>query len=293
MILLPMLAMLWTHSTPLRGAKSIQMSATPFSEILDVSEPDLQAALRLDVERRLTELTLLGWLGRAYLAAPFLFEKAFPSVFRLEPYENSTSTVGKQGVELTLRESSVVQRGIPFCLQLATTGDSESSITDAALLGIGCDLRAAAAAAAATTTPSASADRIPSADALCARIQGDRSTKRLVVRAITAAIFGKLSAARDAIDSQTKLVVCGPSMSFTPRNDLFAREGSTEKWLQLHSGYYFSQSEVVETRFAEGAAPECVFSFYYDPTEPFNSDNPTRNINPEVIYCAFTQTVEL
>ena len=29
------------------------------------------------------------------------------------------------------------------------------------------------------------------------------------------------------------------------------------------------------------------FTFYYDAEEPINSNDPGRNVNPEVIYCAF------
>ena len=253
----------------------------PFDGLIAATpEATLQDALRRDIGRRYSELTLLGWLGRLYLLAPFVFESLAPSVFRLETYENSAMEMtDEREVLLTLRESSVVARGIPFCLQLTMSSlEENSSIEAAALLGIGCDLSPAGSNAKPASASFAAT--------LCESINR-REAKQLVVRAIVAAIFGKLSAASAAISSETDVVACDAPTTFVPRQDLFAREGSSEKWLQLVSGYYFAASTVQETRFAAGAAPACTFAFYYDAAEPFNSDDPTRNVNPEVIFCSF------
>ena len=67
-----------------------------------------------------------------------------------------------------------------------------------------------------------------------------------------------------------------------------AREGSAEKWLQEVSGYYFAASRLQDVSFPfareDGGSR---FTFYFDPDEPLNSEDPYRNVNPEVIYCSF------
>jgi len=64
-------------------------------------------------------------------------------------------------------------------------------------------------------------------------------------------------------------------------------EGSTEKWLQQVSGYYFAESQLQALRFASKSDAQASFLFYYDATEPFNAQDPTRNVNPEVVCCLF------
>ena len=79
-------------------------------------------------------------------------------------------------------------------------------------------------------------------------------------------------------------------------------EGTSMKWLQLISGYYFASSCLRDVRFssvrvsdADGGdggatwrpAEGVTFTFYLDPTEPLNSDDPTKIYNPEVINCIF------
>jgi hypothetical protein len=246
--------------------------------------------LRADIARRYGELFALGWLGRAYLFAPPVFEAAFPAVFRLESYEDGTAVqVDEDGaIDVTLRESSVVQRGIPFRLRLETADDGGSvrSIQSASLRGIGCDVVRAARGASGQTLSSSEATTVPTtADSLCDQINGDRRTKRLVVRAIASTIFRRLSPVAVATRRGECLEACGAPMSFVPRHDLWAVEGSAAKWLQQVSAYYFAEATLEDVRYASAAGT--TFTFYFDATEPTNSDDPRRNVNPEVVHCAF------
>ena len=70
-----------------------------------------------------------------------------------------------------------------------------------------------------------------------------------------------------------------------PREELWALEGTSEKWCQQVSGYYFAAATLQDVRFAESGGAR--FTFYYDAEEPLNSDDPRRNVNPEVIFCTF------
>ena len=70
-----------------------------------------------------------------------------------------------------------------------------------------------------------------------------------------------------------------------PRRELWAREGTSEKWCQQVSAYYFAEATLLDVRY-EGLE-RARFSFCFDATEPVNSDDPYRNVNPEVIFCAF------
>jgi len=154
-----------------------------------------------------------------------------------------------------------------------------------ALAGIGCDLASATESVSDSAVERAATMR--AATTLCNHINTERSLKRRVIRAVSQTIFERLTPVAAATRRGESLVACGPPLAFSPRRNLWAREGSTEKWLQQVSGYYFAQAFVQDVSFA--SEPASRFSFYWDPTEPMNSDNPTRNVNPEVIYCAFDQ----
>ena len=235
--------------------------------------------LRADIARRSNELFALGWLGRAYLAAPAIIQFALPSVFQLEPYENEdASSSDINVVDVTLRESSVVGRGIPFRLRLELDGE-ESSIRSAELRGIGPDVVAAA-------NPPSTDTAAVSAATLSNLINTDPRAKRLVVRSIASTIFSRLGPAAKATRRGDALAACGPPVAFSPRRDLWAQEGRAEKWLQLVSGYYFAEATLQTVRYAD-SEDGTAFMFYYDETEPLNSDDPTANVNPEVIYCSF------
>ena len=258
-----------------RSATHHHTMLMPFADE-DVDVP--QAYLRADIARRYGELFALGWLGRAFLFAPPIFEKLLPAVYNFEAFDIGARAV-PDGVEVTLRESSIVQRGIPFKLRLQVKDDAVQSAT---LLGIGCDVLTAAADG---------DDGLEDSDALCDLVNGDRQSKRRVVEAIASTIFERLAPVRDATEAGAQLEACAPALAFTPRRDLWAREGSTEKWLQGVSGYYFAEATLQEVRYttpatADGERP-ARFTFYYDATEPINSDDPRRNVNPEVVYCAF------
>ena len=56
----------------------------PFADE-DVDVP--QAYLRADIARRYGELFALGWLGRAFLFAPPIFEKLLPAVYNFEAFD--------------------------------------------------------------------------------------------------------------------------------------------------------------------------------------------------------------
>lgn len=241
-----------------------------------------QSYLRADIARRYSELFALGWLGRVYLVVPLLFERLFPAVFDFTPYDDSRVDERGAGIVVTLKESSVVARGIPFHFKLAE--DAEP-----ALAGIGCDLASATESVSDSAVERAATMR--AATTLCNHINTERSMKRRVVHAVSRTIFERLTPVAAATRRGESLVARGPPLAFSPRRDLWAREGSTEKWLQQVSGYYFAQSFVQDVSFA--SEPASRFSFYWDPTEPMNSDDPTRNVNPEVIYCAFDQMTTL
>lgn len=109
---------------------------TPLLSDLDLPAAELQALLRADIQRRLDELFALSWLGRAYAAAPWLVGRVAPSAFALEQYEGEDLLCceyrgegGRGGAELTLRESSVVARGVPFRLRVDGSNTAGEGVT--------------------------------------------------------------------------------------------------------------------------------------------------------------------
>ena len=262
-----------------------------------IDQAQSQQMLRADIGRRVSELIALGWLGRAYLALPILFRVLLPQLFLLETYDDTaigfrsrptTSDSGAASViyELTLMESSIVSRGIPFRLALEAEEANPRKITAARLVSLGCDLDAAPTTSAPSTPTSES--QTPLAQALCEAINNEAATKRMVVTAVVDAIFRELSEVSEAVNGATvALEACGAQRRFQPIREMWAREGTAEKWLQRVSGYYFAEALLQDVAFADGVAQGVRFTFYLDPTEPLNSDDPTRNINPEVVACRF------
>lgn len=255
----------------------------------------LQRYLRADILRRYTELTLLGWLGRGYLTVPFLFDRFFPTLFNLTQYR--AGTVGcYQGpgvLDCTLKEGTIGgPKGIPFRLILDVEEPSTARfhVKSARLLSIGCDLREGADSVSAKGI-GMSAKGI---GAICDSINTDSTTKRLVVEAITSAIFSSSNIA-EAAKQEVELEACAGTFNFTPREEFWGLEGSSYKWVQEVSGYFFASSVLQEIRFARqgpladasSGSSAVKFIFYLDPTEPFNSEDPTKIINPEVITCVF------
>jgi len=285
------------------------MPESPFTQ-LGLPEDKIQEMCRLDIRRRQKELIALGWLGRGFLAAPWLFRAFFPTLFQFDVYGDSdsasTSVELSEGVvDCTLKEASIVTRGIPLKLRLSLTNGSRQ-IKAAELLGIGCDLSLA------TSDSRSDSTGKERAKSLCSKINSDSTAKKAVVRGIVDKIFQYVSAPIDeALKEKVPLELSELQRvptnaetenraNFTPRRDLWAREGSAEKWLQQVGGYWFAEAGVCNVRFQtptqkETAAAEgkyapysaTTFTFYFDPSEPVNSDETLMNINPEAIYCSF------
>ena len=252
----------------------------PFADLQP--QPQVQSFLRADVLRRSRELTSLGWVGRAWLVAPFVVERLLPGAFRLSAYSPAAAACfacPSGRVECTLRESSLIggPKGIPFHLSL--TRDAQSRIIAASLRGIGCDLCGDGEAAAMR--------RMEERDVslLCAAINDDSRVRKLVVKAITSTIFDRLPNVMRAAREGEAVEACGAEEAFLPREELYGREGSSMKWVQQVSGYFFAQSRLQRVRFA--SQPRERLLFYFDPSEPLNSEEPGRIVNPEVVNCVF------
>ena len=69
----------------------------PFDGLIAaIPEATLQDALRRDIGRRYSELTLLGWLGRCYLLAPFVFESF--TIFHAESLHHVGHAIGSSEI---------------------------------------------------------------------------------------------------------------------------------------------------------------------------------------------------
>jgi hypothetical protein len=121
--------------------QSSVLHVAPFSD-LDIKPSVLQDWLREDILRRSKELIALGWLGRAYITAPIVFNKVFPTLFRLQSYNDTAlSTIlpdGKTVIDCTLKESSILSRGIPIRLLFLMR---DVKIESVKLLGIGPNVK--------------------------------------------------------------------------------------------------------------------------------------------------------
>lgn len=135
----------------------------------------------------------------------------------------------------------------------------------------------------------------PEVEGLCERLGADAEAKKVVVRAITRAVFKQIAAAAAAVEQSRPLEACGAELPFEPRKEVWGLEGTSEKWLQRVSGYYFAASRLQTVRFVPtepSAVDGLQFTFYLDPTEAINSEDPTRIVNPEVVRCTFSATDE-
>eukprot|EP00435_Cladocopium_sp_Y103_P028970 s1439_g7.t1 len=229
---------------------------------------EMPEMLRADLQRQFQQLLALGWLGRAYQLLPQLVTAVLPKVFEFEAYD---ATKADGTIEITLKESSILARGLPFHFRLETS-DAER-VTSASLLRIGCDLTGAAAEA---------ADATLTEGRVCEWIK-DEENKKVLVSALVTAIFDRLSPVSAALEAAKPLRSAGPR-TFAPRKEVFGREGSSEKWLQCIC-YYFAAAELEDVYLEED--PSVRFTFYLDPLEPLNSEDPTKNVNPEVVCCQF------
>ena len=168
-----------------------------------ITPQELQEYLRADIMRRCSELTLLGWVGRAYLAVPLLFDFLFPQAFEFEPYsEIAAACFSRPGFfDCTFKEGSIGgAKGIPFRFQIdasgghgtreATQNGISSPINSVKLVSIGCDLFAFDAD---RNKGGLSRMNFKDTKDLCETINNDASHKRLMVEAVTDVIFSKLS----------------------------------------------------------------------------------------------------
>eukprot|EP00966_Prymnesium_polylepis_P179459 4154928-Prymnesium_polylepis.1 len=213
-------------------AVQLPLAPQPFAADLTLLKATLGDALRVDILRRQSELMLLGWLGRATLALPFVVKVVLPSVFQLTAYDvQSTPCYSRDGiVDCTLRESSVGGvKGIPFQLRLEMS--QAGRVVGVRLVGVGCDLAAAVSAAEDKETRM---DQ-QSVDALVTAVNSDESAKRLVVEAITREIFERLPQVAVAAKQGAELVACSEAPSdFVPIEELWALEGSSYKLSLIH-----------------------------------------------------------
>jgi hypothetical protein len=211
------------------------LHVAPFSD-LDIKPSVLQNWLREDILRRSKELIALGWLGRAYITAPVIFNKVFPSLFRLQSYNDTALSTklpdGKTIVDCTLKESSILARGIPIRLLFLM---NDVNIESVKLLGIGPNVKGEVKDNndnSVTYTPL-------NPTLLCESININTINKKLVVKAITSGIFNNIPNIMKMVETSVDLEAIGPTENFHPRNDLFAQEGTSKKWLQEVFIYIF------------------------------------------------------
>ena len=233
----------------------------PYAKQIKLQPEELQRWLARDVGRRLQELQALAWLGRAHRVLPSVFDK----VFTIDRYDNAPWYACDDGRTYgTLKTgTAVVARGVPVSFSLSSDGARMT------VSGLGCDI---------LPRIPANATALEESDAarLCRRLA---SNKRVLIDAIERAVFDILE---PALAGGPTFEATGEVVEFTPRRDLFAREGSSEKWLQCVSEYYFAAAALQEVA---AVGSDVRFVFYYDATEPLNSEDPRRNVNPEIICC--------
>ena len=233
----------------------------PYAKQIKLPQPELQSWLARDVGRRRQELQALAWLGRAHRVLPSVFD----GVFTIDRYANAPWYACDDGRTYgTLKTgTAVVARGVPVSFSLS------SDCRRMTVSGLGCDILPRLPANG-TVMEERDAMR------LCQRLA---SNKRVLIDAIERAVFDILE---PALAGGPTLEATGDVVEFTPRRDLFAREGSSEKWLQCVSEYYFAAASLQEVA---AVGSDVRFVFYYDATEPLNSEDPRRNVNPEIICC--------
>lgn len=211
------------------------IQVAPFSDF-DIKPSVLQNWLREDILRRSKELIALGWLGRAYITAPVIFNKVFPTLFRLQSYNDTALSTklpdGKTIVDCTLKESSILARGIPIRLLFLM---NDVNIESVKLLGIGPNVKGEVKDNddnLVTYTPL-------NPSLLCESINKNTMNKKLVVKAITSGIFKNIPNIMKMVETGVDLEAIGPIEKFYPRKDLFAQEGTSKKWLQEVYTYFY------------------------------------------------------
>ncbi|CAH0366001.1 unnamed protein product [Pelagomonas calceolata] len=237
------------------------VALAPYAKQIKLAQPELQSWLARDVGRRRQELQALAWLGRAHRVLPNLFDK----VFTIDRYANAPWYACDDGRTYgTLKTgTAVVARGVPVSFSLSGDGAKMT------VSGLGCDILPRIPA-------NASVMEERDAERLCQQLV---ASKRILIDAIETAVFDVLE---PALAGGPTFEATGDVVEFTPRRDLFAREGSSEKWLQCVSEYYFAAASLQEV---VAVGSDVRFVFYYDATEPLNSEDLRRNVNPEIICC--------
>jgi hypothetical protein len=66
----------------------------------------------------------------------------------------------------------------------------------------------------------------------CDSINKNKANKKLVVKAITFSIFSNIPSIIKMVKSSAILEAITPVESFFPKNELYAQEGTSKKWLQ-------------------------------------------------------------
>ena len=240
---------------------SAAAALAPYAKQIKLQPEELQSWLARDVGRRRQELQALAWLGRAHRVLPSVFD----GVFTIDRYANAPWYASDDGRTYgTLKTgTAVVARGVPVSFSLSSDGARMT------VSRLGCDILPRIPA-------NATALEEREASRLCQRLA---SNKRVLIDAIERAVFDILE---PALAGGPTFEATGDVVEFTPRRDLFAREGSSEKWLQCVSEYYFAAASLQEVA---AVGSDVRFVFYYDATEPLNSEDLRRNVNPEIICC--------
>jgi hypothetical protein len=227
-----------------------------FPALAPLPDAELQALLRADIQRRLDELLALSWLGRAYAAAPWLVRWVAPSAFALQQYQGEDQLCceyrgegGRGAVECTLRESSVVARGIPFRLRVdgsdtaggadnIRSGAAEGSSGGAAVAWepvTGGDVATGGSSEIASEMippetpfrltgigcdilrasrgiPGSSLLAPPAAASLAERLSSTPKARRRLASVVSGTIFQRLTPVARAVKAERRIEACGPQV---------------------------------------------------------------------------------
>ena len=198
-----------------RNDQEIQiMKTTMFPELKGIIHPnELQKWMIRDLNRRRSELLVIGWLGRVFLMVPNIIRIFLPTLFIFDYYkdeadilcrkfengnENNTREDDQIMVECVVKESTVVKRGIPIRLRLSMktkekiktsdlffTNNDDMNLKTVNIVAFGCDI-----------IPSWPKDsqHITSNEAksIFNQINSNMNYTKMIVRAMTDSIFDQL-----------------------------------------------------------------------------------------------------
>ncbi|GMI09438.1 hypothetical protein TrVE_jg8816 [Triparma verrucosa] len=238
----------------------------PFANELKLPPSSLQSHLNLEITRRRNELKTLAFLSLVHkLSRSYLFN----SVFKFETYSSQIFANSNEIYATFKTGTKVVPRGVPVTFVIS------KNTSDVKVRALGCDLM-----------PSLPSDVLPLSPeefkSFCSEFNEDVAIKRRAVDAIADVVYEKLE---PALSKANEFEAFGEIIHFEPRQDLYAREGTSSKWLECVSEYYFAKAKLQEVVPVGCEGPR--FVFYWDEMEPINSKNLYININPEVICCIF------